>query len=188
MKQESCVQLAQNAGYRYAGLQWYGYCFAGNTLGYAPAPESECNTPCTANPSEMCGGGWRNSICRTPVSTAPDLTASTPTPTTATVNVAQTFSSTITNIGNASTGASFSNFFQVATGADGGGAITDLTATLCQLWLSMVQVLLPLHRTFTVLPERIQLELALIKVHLRISELLPNQMKTTTAERGRMWW
>ena len=62
-------------------------------------------------------------------SNQPDLTASVVTPTTATINVAQTFSSTVSNIGNTSSGASFSNFFQVATASNGGGTITDLAST-----------------------------------------------------------
>lgn len=59
---ESCVRAASDAGYRYAGLQWYGQCFAGNTLGYTLVGEAECNTPCSANPSQMCGGAYRNSV------------------------------------------------------------------------------------------------------------------------------
>lgn len=69
-------------------------------------------------------------------SAAPDLTVSAVTPVTATPGVAQTFSATVTNTGNTSTGASFSNFFQVNSAADGvesaangGGTITDLPAT-----------------------------------------------------------
>jgi len=62
---ESCTQAAFNAGYRYAGLQYYGWCFAGNTLGYAQDASSQCNTPCTANGNEMCGGAWHNSIWST---------------------------------------------------------------------------------------------------------------------------
>jgi pimeloyl-ACP methyl ester carboxylesterase len=62
---ESCKQAAYNAGYRYAGLQYYGYCFGGNTLGYTLVPDNECNTPCTSNPGQICGGPWRNSIYAT---------------------------------------------------------------------------------------------------------------------------
>jgi hypothetical protein len=58
----SCRALAASAGYAYAGTQWYGECFAGNEVGYEEVSNDECNTPCSANPSEMCGGGWRNSI------------------------------------------------------------------------------------------------------------------------------
>ncbi|HTM02520.1 MAG TPA: WSC domain-containing protein [Vicinamibacterales bacterium] len=59
---ESCIQAAAQSGYAYAGLQYYGYCFAGNAIGYAQVGDSECNTPCDANSSELCGGVWRNSI------------------------------------------------------------------------------------------------------------------------------
>ncbi len=59
---DSCIQLAAAAGYRYAGLQWHGYCFAGNALGYVRVPDSECNTACSANPVDTCGGAWRNSV------------------------------------------------------------------------------------------------------------------------------
>jgi fibronectin type 3 domain-containing protein len=59
----------------------------------------------------------------------PDLTAAAPTPATAVSGTALTFSSVISNVGNGSTGASFSNFFQVATASQGGGTITGLVAT-----------------------------------------------------------
>lgn len=59
---ESCTAAARAAGLRYAGLQSYGYCFAGNTLGYVQVSEAECTTPCSANPSQTCGGSWRNSV------------------------------------------------------------------------------------------------------------------------------
>jgi hypothetical protein len=62
---ESCVSAAAQNGYAYAGLQWYGQCFAGNSVGYSQVDDSECNTPCSANPSQMCGGAWRNSIFTT---------------------------------------------------------------------------------------------------------------------------
>ncbi len=59
----------------------------------------------------------------------PDITSSMATPVVVIVGTPLTFSGTISNIGAGSTGASFSNFFQVATAASGGGTITDLTAT-----------------------------------------------------------
>lgn len=58
-----------------------------------------------------------------------DLIASTVSPTTATVGVGTSFSSVVTNQGMDPTGASFSNFFQVAASANGGGPIADLTST-----------------------------------------------------------
>ena len=66
-----------------------------------------------------------------PVSAAstPNLTAGAAAPSTGTAGTPVTFSATITNNGTGSTGSSFFNFFQVATAAAGGGAITDLTAS-----------------------------------------------------------
>jgi hypothetical protein len=61
---EQCIQAAANVGYAYAALQWYGQCFAGNNLGYSQVSDSECNTPCSSDSTEACGGGWRNSIYR----------------------------------------------------------------------------------------------------------------------------
>lgn len=62
---ESCVAAAEAYGLKYAGLQWYGYCFGGSSLGYVKAPERDCNTLCSSNPAEMCGGALRNSIYAT---------------------------------------------------------------------------------------------------------------------------
>jgi hypothetical protein len=62
---ESCVNAAKAAGYLYAGLQAGGQCFAGNSVGHTAVPNSQCDTPCGANPREMCGGSWRNSIYAT---------------------------------------------------------------------------------------------------------------------------
>src|SRR6185503_12007319 len=45
----SCRAKAAANGYAYAGLQYYGECFGGNTLGYTQVADSECNTPCSAN-------------------------------------------------------------------------------------------------------------------------------------------
>jgi hypothetical protein len=72
---ESCKQAAFNGGYKYAGLQFGGYCFAGNTLGYALAPESDCNVACTANSLELCGGAWRNSVYNTGYVPTPPTTS-----------------------------------------------------------------------------------------------------------------
>jgi sulfur relay (sulfurtransferase) complex TusBCD TusD component (DsrE family) len=58
----SCVAAAKAAGYTYAGVQFQGQCYAGNSIGRSKVADSECNTPCTAHPADTCGGGWRNSI------------------------------------------------------------------------------------------------------------------------------
>ncbi len=60
----------------------------------------------------------------------PDLIAGQAAPTTSLfTGVPAAFSATIQNIGNASTGTSFPNFFQVATVPNGGGTVTDLAPT-----------------------------------------------------------
>ena len=68
------------------------------------------------------------SVTSTPL---PDLTASSPWPTTAETGTPLTFSATILNA-DASTGASFSNFFQVSNSPNGGGTIVDLAPTVMQ--------------------------------------------------------
>jgi hypothetical protein len=63
---ESCKQKASVSGYALAGLQNHGECWAGDSLGYTKVPDGQCNTPCSANPNEMCGGALRNSIYQAP--------------------------------------------------------------------------------------------------------------------------
>lgn len=61
----SCVALARKLGYRYAGLQFGGQCWAGDATGFTPADAAECGMKCTADGNQKCGGGWRNSIWST---------------------------------------------------------------------------------------------------------------------------
>ena len=82
----------------------------------------------SVTPVCVSGTSWNGSTCATIVTARPDLIAGTISPTTATVGTSLTLSATITNQGTASTGASFSNFMQVATAANGAGTISNLTA------------------------------------------------------------
>jgi hypothetical protein len=77
-------------------------------------------------------GGGTDASCseNKPAQPAPNLTADNPTPTTAVKSTAVTLSSTIWNIGNASTGESFSNFFQVCNGSGPCASPTDLAPTV----------------------------------------------------------
>jgi|GEM_PF-3185569 len=114
---------------------------SGNTLNYKTLTTSgtyglyvECrNTAVTSataysNPITVnvcpAGSTWNGTVCVP--GAKPNLTASAPTPSTATVGAPLVFSSTISNVGTVSTGASFSNFFQRASGPNGTGTITDL--------------------------------------------------------------
>jgi len=39
------------------------YCFCGDSYGlYGKGNETDCNSNCGGNPSQICGGGWRNSV------------------------------------------------------------------------------------------------------------------------------
>lgn len=64
---ESCVAAAAAGGYEYAGVQYGGQCFAGNSLGYTKEANSDCSMECSANSAETCGGSWLNSIYATGV-------------------------------------------------------------------------------------------------------------------------
>ena len=75
------------------------------------------------------GGGALAFFFMRPILYQPDLTAGAVTPTNAVSGVSQTYSATLSNIGNAGTGSSFPYFFQWATGAGGSGTITDLSSS-----------------------------------------------------------
>jgi hypothetical protein len=66
---ETCVAKAKSLGYAYAGLESGGECFVGNSVATTPliysVTNSDCNTPCTSNTSEYCGGNWFMSIYST---------------------------------------------------------------------------------------------------------------------------
>jgi len=59
------VRCAVNE-YSYAALQDSHQCFCGNSYGSeGSAPASDCNMACSGNSSEICGGGYRNSVYAT---------------------------------------------------------------------------------------------------------------------------
>ncbi|KAL5006149.1 hypothetical protein ScPMuIL_017307 [Solemya velum] len=63
---DECRLKCYDSGYIYAGLQWSKTCWCSNTFGkHGPAPESECNIPCTGDASLKCGGYFRNAIYTT---------------------------------------------------------------------------------------------------------------------------
>ena len=71
------------------------------------------------------GSSWGtplHSITYKVVAGKPDLTVSGITPTSAVAGVATTYSATVTNTGNASTGIGFKNFYQIKTGTVGVGS------------------------------------------------------------------
>ncbi|KAH8816533.1 glycoside hydrolase superfamily [Xylogone sp. PMI_703] len=54
-----CADLCGAAGYSFSGVEFAIQCFCGNEIESTAikASESDCNTPCPADPSKICGGG-----------------------------------------------------------------------------------------------------------------------------------
>ena len=55
---ESCRAAARNRGLAYAGLEYYGECWASSSPTLSRLPDSACNLVCNANDFEGCGGVW----------------------------------------------------------------------------------------------------------------------------------
>jgi hypothetical protein len=52
----SCTAEAQRRGYAFAGLAFGGSCYGSTTLSATRQSESLCSTPCSADPTQVCGG------------------------------------------------------------------------------------------------------------------------------------
>ncbi|XP_022808811.1 uncharacterized protein LOC111345783 isoform X2 [Stylophora pistillata] len=63
---DSCRSACRTAGHAYAGVQ-YGYlCRCGDSYGkYTKVSDEECNTHCTGDHAQKCGGFWRSAIFTT---------------------------------------------------------------------------------------------------------------------------
>ncbi|MCJ1308832.1 hypothetical protein MMC25_002487 [Agyrium rufum] len=77
MTVELCVSSCKSNGFRYAGLEYYGECFCGDSVNGPAAPETDCSYACTGNTSETCGGFDRVSIYQDPTFTQSDTTGTT---------------------------------------------------------------------------------------------------------------
>ncbi|KAK0621140.1 WSC domain-containing protein [Bombardia bombarda] len=66
MTVETCVSECKGNGYRYAGLEYYGICFCGQTVTGTELDEGQCSYPCTGNSSQTCGGSNIISIYQDP--------------------------------------------------------------------------------------------------------------------------
>ncbi|KAI1640310.1 hypothetical protein F4809DRAFT_591116 [Biscogniauxia mediterranea] len=56
---QSCAQLCASNGYTISGTEYYTQCFCGNAIyngGVASEDTSSCNTPCSGDSTQMCGG------------------------------------------------------------------------------------------------------------------------------------
>ncbi|RDW72896.1 WSC-domain-containing protein [Coleophoma cylindrospora] len=60
MTVEKCIRQAAADGWRYAGVEFGGECYWGDTeTNPQQSNQGDCNTPCAGDPSEICGGGNR---------------------------------------------------------------------------------------------------------------------------------
>jgi hypothetical protein len=66
MTVELCISSCKGNGYRYAGLEYYGSCFCGDAIQGTLDDPSLCDTPCTGNTSETCGGANALSVWEDP--------------------------------------------------------------------------------------------------------------------------
>ena len=58
---EDCFQFCRGHNYRYAGLQFGSECWCSDTYGKY-GTSNRCNTPCTGNAEQICGGPRANSV------------------------------------------------------------------------------------------------------------------------------
>ncbi|KAF7949209.1 hypothetical protein EAE96_008376 [Botrytis aclada] len=56
MTVEICVDFCKGNGYKYAGLEYYGECFCGASVGGPQTSELNCSFPCTGDNTKSCGG------------------------------------------------------------------------------------------------------------------------------------
>lgn len=56
-----CKQMAREPGYAYAVVQYGGQCYAGDDVSKYTT-KGVCDTTCTGNINQTCGGGWTNAI------------------------------------------------------------------------------------------------------------------------------
>ncbi|KAF8961438.1 WSC domain-containing protein [Flammula alnicola] len=70
---ESCTAACQAAGFPLAGLEYAQECWCDTYMPLViPAPDSDCNSPCLADPTELCGAGNRLAVYQDTSATAPD--------------------------------------------------------------------------------------------------------------------
>ena len=62
---EKCLEFCLNGGYTFAGVESEDECYCGNNApSQNPIAYSECNSKCSGDSTQICGGHWKISICR----------------------------------------------------------------------------------------------------------------------------
>ncbi len=66
MTRSICWEHCASHNQRYGALQNGAECYCGNSnhnySKHGKVDDSECNTPCSGNSSEVCGGAWRSNV------------------------------------------------------------------------------------------------------------------------------
>ncbi|KAI9891811.1 MAG: hypothetical protein M1814_002376 [Vezdaea aestivalis] len=76
MTPQKCVASCKANGFRYAGLEYYGQCFCGASVGgILAADPTECKLACTGDKNKTCGGNDRLSIYSDPTFPIVDSTS-----------------------------------------------------------------------------------------------------------------
>ncbi|XP_050420558.1 uncharacterized protein LOC126833331 [Adelges cooleyi] len=64
-----CTKLCYKMGFGYAGVTYKSECFCGshspNTVRFTKVEDSQCNTKCSGDANQYCGGGWRMGVFAT---------------------------------------------------------------------------------------------------------------------------
>ncbi|KAK9789619.1 hypothetical protein SCARD494_08890 [Seiridium cardinale] len=68
MTAQSCISYCSSKGYPYAGTEYYSECYCGTKLadGATKVTESDCNTACSGDSTQPCGGGNRLTLFNNP--------------------------------------------------------------------------------------------------------------------------
>jgi hypothetical protein len=108
--QQSCAQHCAARGYKISGTEYHAQCFCGNAIingGVTATNQADCNTPCSGNPAQMCGGGDRMTI----ISNGPPEVYGPPTPQKSGFNGAWTYQGCVEDNVNQQRTFYWQNFF-----------------------------------------------------------------------------
>ncbi|KAH7003124.1 WSC domain-containing protein, partial [Fusarium venenatum] len=122
-----CVDACSSGNFVYAGVEYGGECYCGNTFtdGSVPAPIAECGMLCNGNSSEYCGGPNRLNVYQ--LNSA--YSASLPTSLSTSSSSSSTSSSTSTSSSISSTSTSTSTFSTLSSTSTGTSRTTSTTSS-----------------------------------------------------------
>jgi hypothetical protein len=73
MTHELCMNVCNDRGYKFAGLEASYQCFCGDQINPALVPlEDGCDYPCEGNSQQECGGYWQVTVLNYTCSGVPD--------------------------------------------------------------------------------------------------------------------